>query len=168
MLDDAKSKSKTTQQPRSLMARGVDALSRREYSRQELFEKLARDLPEGQTTADVDALLDELEQKGYLSNERYANSRVRMRAARFGNRRLAYELSCKGVDDETVRAALLQAGDEFERAWAAWQRRFGHPPEDHKERARHIRFLAARGFGFDMIERVLDRARERACEDEDA
>ena len=43
----------------------------------------------------------------------------------------------------------------------------GIAPEDYKEKTRQARFLAARGFGFDMIERVFDKAREEACKDED-
>lgn len=154
-------------QPRSLMARGIDALSRREYSRKELREKLVQALEAGQSASEVDAVLDELESKKYLNNERYARSRVRMRSARYGNRRLAYELAMKGIDAEEVQEALQEAGDEFERAWAVWSRRYGNPPEDYKEKTRQARFLAARGFGFDMIERVFDKAREEACEDED-
>lgn len=154
-------------QLRSLMARGIDALSRREYSRKELREKLVQALEAGQSASEVDAVLDELESKKYLSNERYARSRVRMRSARYGNRRLAYELAMKGIDAEEVQEALQEAGDEFERAWAVWSRRYGNPPEDYKEKTRQARFLAARGFGFDMIERVFDKAREEACEDED-
>ena len=70
-------------------------------------------------------------------------------------------------DAEEVQEALQEAGDEFERAWAVWSRRYGNPPEDYKEKTRQARFLAARGFGFDMIERVFDKAREEACKDED-
>ena len=147
-------------QPRSLMARGIDALSRREYSRKELREKLVHALEEGQSAAEVDDVLDALESKNYLSDERYARSRVRMRSARYGNRRLAYELSMQGIGAEEVQDALQEAGDEFERAWDVWSRRYGNPP-------RQARFLAARGFGFDMIERVFDKAREEACKDED-
>ena len=127
-------------QPRSLMARGIDALSRREYSRKELREKLVQALEAGQSASEVDAVLDELESKKYLSNERYARSRVRMRSARYGNRRLAYELAMKGIDAEEVQEALQEAGDEFERAWAVWSRRYGNPPEDYKEKTRQARF----------------------------
>ena len=91
------------EQPRSLMARGIGALSRREYSRKELREKLVQALEAGQSASEVDAVLDELESKKYLSNERYARSRVRMRSARYGNRRLAYELSMQGIGAEEVQ-----------------------------------------------------------------
>ena len=53
---------------RRLMARAVDCLTRREYSREELRRKLLT-LPEVEA-ADVDAALDLLKQRGYLSDER--------------------------------------------------------------------------------------------------
>ncbi len=155
-LPDAPECEKTKHsKPGSLMMRGVDALSRREYSRTELFRKLMRGLQEGETADDVETVLDELEQKGYLSNERYALARVRVRAFRYGNRRLMQELNVMGVDSETAQAALEEAGDEFERARQVWEKKFGSAPADRKERDKQIRFLAARGFGFDIIGRII-------------
>ena len=141
----------------SLLSDGVISTAELDGFSEELREKLVHALEEGQSAAEVDDVLDALESKNYLSDERYARSRVRMRSARYGNRRLAYE----------VQEALQEAGDEFERAWVVWSRRYGNPPEDYKEKTRQARFLAARGFGFDMIERVFDKAREEACKDED-
>ena len=97
--------------PRTLIMRGVDALSRREYSRSELRRKLLRSCGEDESAADVEEVLNTLESKGYLSNARYAQSRVRTRAARYGNRRLAGELAMMGVDSETISESLEQAGD---------------------------------------------------------
>lgn len=138
---------------RRLMARAVDCLTRREYSREELRRKLLT-LPEVEA-ADVDAALDLLKQRGYLSDERYAEGRVRMRAPRYGNRRLAMELRQKGVSAENIQNALQEAGDELSRAQAIWQKKFGVAPADMKEKARQFRFLAARGFSFDVISRVV-------------
>ena len=135
--------------------RGIEALSRREYSRLELYRKLMRGLAEGETADDVEDALRTLEERGYLSNERYAASRVRSRASRYGTRRLARELGMMGVDSETVREALIEVDDEYVRARALWEKRFGTPPEDRKERDRQVRFLASRGFGFDIISRVI-------------
>lgn len=44
---------------------------------------------------------------------------------------------------------------EYDRALVLWKRKFGEPPEDYKERAKQIRFLASRGFTFKTIEKVL-------------
>ena len=78
-----------------------------------------------------------------------------MRAPRYGNRRLAMELRQKGVSAENIQNALQEAGDELSRAQAIWQKKFGVAPADMKEKARQFRFLAARGFSFDVISRVV-------------
>jgi len=36
-----------------------------------------------------------------------------------------------------------------------WQRKFGVAPQDAKEKARQMRFMQSRGFGFDVIFQVL-------------
>ena len=59
----------------SLLARAVSYLSRREYSRRELGEKLRR--LGSEDDAKVDEVLDYLEEKGYLSNERFAEQFLR-------------------------------------------------------------------------------------------
>ena len=141
--------------PRTLIMRGVDALSRREYSRSELRRKLLRSCGEEESADDVEEVLNTLESKGYLSNARYAQSRVRTRAARYGNRRLAGELAMMGIDSETISESLEQAGDEFERARTLWQRKFGKPPADRRERDRQVRYLTSRGFDFDVVSKLV-------------
>ncbi len=158
MTSDERNREK---KPRSLMARGLDALSRREYSRDELSRKLMYSLVEGETPDDVTDVIAELEKRGYLSNERYASGRVRTRSVRYGNRRLAAELKLQGVESEAIAEALSEAEPEIDRARAVWERKFGDPPEDYKEKCRQVRFLAARGFSFDVINRVLSEAGDR-------
>ena len=140
--------------------RGIDLLSRREHSRLELFRKLSRTLQEGETIDDVNEALDTLQKKGYLSNERSAESRVRSREQRYGNARLAYELRMSGVNENEIREALSGSASELERARHVWERKFSEAPHDAKERARQIRFLAARGFSFDVIGKVIEGADE--------
>ncbi len=144
---------KVTSRPRSLAARGIAILSRREYSRKELREKL---LQYEEDTEKVDATLDEFEKKGFLSDERFAEALCRTRSPRFGNFRLALELREAGVASEIANRAIEATAPEVERAKAVWEHRFGSAPECDKERQRQIRFLANRGFSFDSIRRVLD------------
>jgi len=104
-------------------------------------------------------VLDELAAAGLLSDERAAASVLHSQAARSGQRRLQQLLQAKGLPAELVQHSLTQArGTEFDRAWALWQRRYGQPPRDAAERARQQRFLAARGFEFDIVARVLRQA----------
>jgi regulatory protein len=73
-----------------------------------------------------------------------------------GALRIRQELLAKGVEPALVNEAIgsLRA-TEFERARDVWQRKFGAPATDAQGRARQARFLAARGFGGDVIRRVI-------------
>jgi len=104
----------------------------------------------------VEALLDWLEANRYLSSERFAESRVHAREARFGNRRIRAELAQHGVALSPDAAAAL-AASELQRAAAVRARRFKELPQDAADRAAQARFLAGRGFSPDVIQRVLRR-----------
>ena len=147
--------------PRSLMARGLDALARREYSRDELYRKLTHSLSEDETSDDVANVIADLLKKFNQPNERYAARRVRTRAMRYGNRRLAAELRQQGVETEAIAEALADAEPEIDRARAVWNRKFGEAPLDYHEKCKQVRFLAARGFSFDIINKVLAEAGDR-------
>jgi len=106
--------------------------------------------------AEVEALLDWLEANRFLSAERFAESRVHAREARFGNRRIRAELAQHGVALSPEVAQAL-AESELQRAAAVRERRFQEPPKDAAERAAQARFLAGRGFSPEVIQRVLRR-----------
>jgi len=128
----------------SLKGRALRYLSQREHSRLELGRKLARYAEEGD---DVEALLDFLEKNNWLSQERFAESLINRRAARFGNSRVMAELQSHGVKGEAlddIKASL--ADSETARASEVWQRKFGTVAADAAERAKQMRFLLQRGF----------------------
>jgi regulatory protein len=102
----------------------------------------------------VDALLDWLQRHGHLSEERFIESRVHARAARYGNLRIRQELAQHGVTPDEATARQLR-DSEFERALAVWQRKFGQTAADPAARARQIRFLAQRGFSAEVVRRVV-------------
>lgn len=128
----------------SLKARALRYLSTREHSRLELGRKLARHAEEGD---DVEALLDFLEKNNWLSQERFAESLIHRKAARYGNKRVMAELQNHGVGGEAL--AELKAGladTELARAKDVWRRKFGRVAADAGERAKQMRFLLQRGF----------------------
>jgi regulatory protein len=139
--------------PPSLKGRALRLLSGREYSRSELERKLKSFEEEPGALAQA---LDELQAKGFISEARVIESVVHRRAAKLGTSRIKQELQGKGLDPEAVTAALasLQA-TEHERAREVWQKKFGAPPVDAQAAAKQMRFLASRGFGGDVIRRVV-------------
>jgi regulatory protein len=137
----------------SLKGRALRLLAQREHSRAELATKLARHVQEGD---DLNAVLDGLQAKDFINAERVAESLVHRRAARLGTQRLVQELRNKGLDDELVRATAERLrATELERAQTVWRQRFGSVATDAQERARQMRFLAARGFSGDVVRRVM-------------
>ena len=110
-----------------------------------------------QPAARVDALLDWLEAHQYLSQERFVESRVHARLARFGNLRIRHELKQHQVALPADAAREL-AETEIERARSVRKRKFAEPPASATERARQGRFLAGRGFSPEVIQRVLREA----------
>ncbi|RKP49508.1 recombination regulator RecX [Trinickia fusca] len=138
---------------RSLKARALDYLSRREYSRTELSRKLAPFAEEGDS---LDALIDTLEREGWLSDARFAESVVHRRAARMGANRIVSELRRHAVDDTLIEAVGAELREtEYSRAQAVWRKKFGELPQTPAERAKQARFLAMRGFSSATITKIL-------------
>ena len=137
-------------------------LARREHSRAELRSKL---LPYVQDGEDVEAVLDELAQRNWLSDARAAEQMVTQRRSRYGSQRIAHELRQKGIGEELIAEALPQLkASELEAAREVWARKFGQPAQDQKERARQARFLQSRGFSMETILKVLKSATVDAAE----
>ena len=141
----------------TLRARALRLLGRREFTRQELDKRLrayAEDLAELQT------LLDDLSERGWLSDTRYADALVRKRTGQYSRRAIAQELKQAGVSEDVTAAALAVADpdEEFAAALALCQRKFRRPPADQKEKARQIRFLQSRGYSLSLALRVLKHA----------
>ena len=143
----------------SLKGRALRYLAAREHSRAELATNLSRHVgPEDDPDA-VARVLDELAAKGFIDEARVAESVLHRRAGRLGGARVLQELRAKGLPDDVVADAAAQLrSTELARAQAVWRRKFGQPPADAAERARQLRFLAARGFSGDVARRALGGA----------
>ncbi|WP_435627061.1 recombination regulator RecX [Candidatus Ferrigenium straubiae] len=137
----------------SLRARTLQYLARREYSRAELRGKL---LPHVQEGEDLDALLDDLTSRGWLSDARAATQLLHAKRSRFGMQRIAQELRQKGIAEDLIGEALPGLKEtELDAARNVWQKKFGALPQDAREKARQVRFLQSRGFSMDAIFKIL-------------
>lgn len=143
----------------SLKGRALRWLSMREHSRAELARKLA---PHAAAPEEVEALLEDLMAQGWLSDERAAQSVVRRHSERLGLARVKQALQAKGLASDVVAEATAGLAEtERARALQVWQRKFGQPPADVAERAKHARFLMGRGFGHDTIRAVLKQVADQ-------
>jgi len=139
-----------------LRQRALDYLAKREYSYVELWQKLK---PFAEESDDIPALLEDFKKRGWLSDARFTEQIVHARQAKFGSARIAHELREKGVADHLIADAIGQVKDnELENATEVWRKKFRTSPKTREEWAKQARFLQSRGFGFDMIKKVLSAA----------
>ncbi|MDD5057277.1 MAG: recombination regulator RecX [Sideroxydans sp.] len=137
----------------SLRVRAMQYLARREHSRAELHSKL---LPHVQQGEDLNAVLDELEKRDWLSDARAATQLVHAKRSRYGTQRITHELRQKGIDENLIADAIPQLKEtELEAAREVWRRKFGVVAQDAKEKAKQMRFLQSRGFSMEVIFKVL-------------
>lgn len=96
---------------RCLRERALDLLSRREHSEGELSRKL---LEKGGESSEIAALLNELKERGYLDDRRFAENFLRYRESKsWGRDRFRQELTLRGVSKEIAEEALRQS-EQFE------------------------------------------------------
>ncbi|MGV0981786.1 MAG: regulatory protein RecX [Polynucleobacter sp.] len=164
---------KSKKQSPSLKARALRLLSMREYSRKGLAAKLEESvaravklqnpnedsgevIPAVPLTAQIEAVLDDFEARGWLSDQRFAEALVRRRSERFGARKIQDELAQAGVDSSKTAELLRNLKEtEYQRAHELWLRKFGALATEQKERARQYRFLASKGFSSDVVSKVV-------------
>jgi len=162
-----------TRERLSIRAKALSLLAAREYSRVELGRKLtvwqrrnaaksgglqSASVSGGLPDADaLNALLDEFETRGWLSDARFVEQAVNRLSRRYGARRVVQVLREKGVSRESVEAALPYLKSQaLTSARDALQRRFNGSADTPEERARRMRFLQGRGFDYDVIRKALD------------
>jgi regulatory protein len=161
-----KTKSAADRSAPSIKAIAVRLLARREYGRAELGARLRA---RGGAEEEVERTLDELTALGYLSDARSAEALVRSRTGQFSRRAIAHALKERRIADDAAQAALapLAGRDEMAEATALWTRRFGTPPRNERDKARHVRFLLSRGYSLSIALKVLRRAGAHAAPEAD-
>ncbi len=134
--------------------RALGLLVRREHSRKELTRKLEA---KGVSRDDAKAVVEQMTEAGWQSNERFTDNLIRSRAAQgHGPIRIRAELATHGLGQEAIHTAL----DNFDEDWSRLarglvQRRFGEALlEDRAAQRKAGEFLIRRGFTLDQIRRA--------------
>lgn len=137
---------------KSLRARAMDILSRREISRAELKRKLA---PYAESEEEVENVLNEFAERQWQSDTRYAEAYIHSKSRQHGKLRLQQALAAKGVSDEIVRELMPAKDTELAAAIAVLRKKFKQPAADLQEKQKQMRFLAYRGFDMDIIQTAM-------------
>lgn len=130
-------------------------LTRRDYSQQEIAQKLQTKGYASDATTEVVA---ELEQIGLIDDRRFAENYIHWRKQRgYGPLRILMELKARGISEEMI-AELLKITDN---AWLTviqkvWEKHFkAKLPSDFKHHNKQIRFFQYRGFTIEQIKSVI-------------
>lgn len=141
-------------------AKAGDMLSRRAYCTHEFKTKL---LDKGFDNVIVNAVADEFSELGYLNDFEYAkmyieDARIKLK----GDKKIAYELSLKGVSEKVARDALYECEsvplDEL--AVLINTKYASMDITDYKIKQKITAYLASRGFGFSEINDAIRYAVE--------
>ena len=143
---------------------GMRYLERRRRSRQEIRQRLVE---KEYSEPAIEEAIRFLEEYGMVDDEAFARAWVHDRLLRkkVGRRKLASELSSKGIDRELVSNVLAEVLDiETARGHAmeaarGKERRLRKSDPMARERSM-VTFLQSRGFGWEEIRPVLEQLRE--------
>ncbi|MDP1659166.1 MAG: regulatory protein RecX, partial [Methylotenera sp.] len=101
--------------------------------------------------------LDDFKKHGWLSDARFTEQLVHARQSKFGSARVANELREKGVADDLIASAVEEVKvNELDNARVVCRKKFKTSPSSREDWAKQARFLQSRGFGFDVIKKVLN------------
>lgn len=141
---------KRTPDPARLRDKALAYLARREHSRFELTRKLER---AGFELGDIKPVLDELEEKEWLSDRRFAESYVAVHATKHGLTKLFHDLRKKGIGKSLIADTLQNSYiNELETARAVLSQKLGDTRR--LEKAKLMRFLQSRGFSSEVIHKL--------------
>ena len=133
-------------------------LTRREYSKKDLIEKLAL---YAENRDEVNTLVDELSRENYQSDQRVAEMLVRSQIRKGkGPNRIKLALRAKSIDSELAKHDMNEI-DWYEEAYQLKVKKYGtEVSKDPKIKAKQIRFLQYRGFEMDAIMKAISRREE--------
>jgi regulatory protein len=130
-------------------------LTRKEYSKAELIEKLAL---YAESRDEVTTLVDELSRENYQSDQRVAEIMLSSQKRKGkGPNQIKMKLKNKKIDTALI-AEELKETDWVQQAYELKVRKYGtEVTKDPKIKAKQIRFLMYRGFEMDAIMKAISR-----------
>lgn len=137
------------------MQRACDFLARREHSRKELANKLARRCAD---EALIEELLDTLSSEGLQSDERFTESFVHHSLNKGqGPNKIIQELRQRGIEQALIDQYLeSESIDWMSLAETVRVKKYGESiPGDYQNKAKQSRFLYSRGFSSEQISQLL-------------
>ncbi len=158
-LEDAKIKELLDEDQREVaLQRALRFIAYQPRSEKEVTDKVTA---AGIDEAIINAVMQELKEKNYLDDQRFAQSWIESRCASKPRsyRFYSYELKRKGISEEKIDQALQAAPPEEELAYRLgrkyMQRYAALTPDDFKKKLQGV--LARRAFSYDVIRQTINK-----------
>lgn len=132
--------------------------SRREYCRSDIMKKVLKALDGDK--AGAEKIIETLVREKYIDEIRYSSAFARDKAsiAGWGETKIRYMLSAKGIPRETISLALeeIDEGKAAGRLEKLMENKFKSLKDDPQCRMKMLRFALGRGYGYEEVSSVLD------------
>lgn len=135
-----------------LWNKSLDILSRREHSVSELRNKLIRFNPDPNDLKDV---IERLITSNFLDDKRFASAFIRSKAeSGYGPNYISQYLAKKGIPSDKYDIYSLEI-DWEDKCLAQFNKKRRNKEINFKEKEKILRFLAYRGFSYEIIKNAL-------------
>ncbi len=141
--------------PVQLRLAAMNLLARREYSAQELRQKLSQ---KSSNSNLINQVIQHLMDDGLQSDERFTEAFTKMRLRQGkGSAVVGFELKQKGISQELISAYVQGSDTQWQESLSQLiHRRFaGQIADEPREKAKQLRFLQSRGFTPEQIRQVI-------------
>ncbi|MBO4214220.1 MAG: regulatory protein RecX [Lachnospiraceae bacterium] len=135
--------------------RALSVLERRDRTKKELIDKLTED---GYPSSVVNTAIEYVESYHYLDDSRYAENYIRYHKNNKSKKAVKLYLKDKGIDIETIDAAIEKEYDNDEKEMIKElfiKRHYNPETADYKEKNRMMAYCMRRGFSLDDIKSLL-------------
>ena len=133
--------------------------SRREYCRMDVMKKVMTAL-DGDV-AKAEEVVAKLVEERYVDDLRYATAFARDKAsiAGWGEAKIRYMLSSKGIDRELIAQALDEVDDKRAeiRLEKLMENKVRSLKDDPQRRLKLLRFGLGRGYSYDQVTEIIDK-----------
>ena len=132
--------------------------SRREYCRSDIMKKVLKALDGDRDGAEK--IIETLVGEKYIDEIRYSSAFARDKSsiAGWGETKIRYMLSAKGIPRDTISLALeeIDEGKAAGRLEKLMENKFKSLKDDPQCRIKMLRFALGRGYGYEEVSSVLD------------
>lgn len=105
----------------------------------------------------VFGVVDKLKSLGYINDATYAKNFVKVKSRKCGGKKIAFELSRKGVKDNLINENIEKIQNSKQTAEKLLEKYLKNKERDIKTKQKAYRFLFSRGFDGDDVFAVLNK-----------